>query len=597
MYPYPPSTPPPASPAEPSTPSRRVHPRTSLQSPYSQRFDRTVPKRNTCANEVLSPASTLEHYAIKQPASRRHSTSSLPDRDTIAWGYCQRRACSLKVDAKDANEAAIRLSEAEKLKTDVEGLVSRLEQLRIEDCALWEDVVCFVSFVLFGMLKVSSKMFCDYESEQTISDERVATSDIAACWGHLYTLSHEYSTGHSLGWPQAPPSTPSTPSLPLLDHVSNSASSSPAPATPLPLYSPGLWEGPEVCPRVAGGAEPAIFCEPIIVKENPAAMDASTDSDDELEAELMALLQATPSPSSMKLKGKGTKAPRAKPAKRRTSSGTPKKKTRTVSASAVFAALGLTNSSSFLIPRSESPSHAPANKPAPPPVPVESPNQASSSNPSPARRTSPSPPASPRIPPLTLSSSPATPITRRRRVRTSGAATWAGLDGIVQSTTKKPKSPADSTPYSKDRRSRRRKEQAEELVVIPGCILTSTACAKSVLASPSAKNKSKTRKPRKPRSQHAQTLASPSSSSSPSTTASKDTPVRANKASRHTDANKYFAAKSLQYCSLTSWDDQDFSSSFFTELNNEDMISYLRSAMADAVPELASMMGTQATQQ
>lgn len=143
MWPYVPTTPPPLPyvplPESSSTPSKRVHPRTSLQSPYSQRFQRPVSKRDPCDTESTAPASTLEHYAIRRTTSQGNLRQSLPDRDTVAWGYCRRRSASRT--CQDPAEAAIRLTRAQEFNIVIENLVHRLERLELKDTQR-EDLVC-----------------------------------------------------------------------------------------------------------------------------------------------------------------------------------------------------------------------------------------------------------------------------------------------------------------------------------------------------------------------------------------------------------------------------------------------------------------------
>lgn len=117
---------------------KRVHPRTSLQSPYSQRFERSTPKRNQCANEVSIPASTLEHYSIKR--THRYNECYLRNGDPIAWGYHQRRSSSRK--CADPAVSAIHRTCAEELIGIIESLIGRLERLDLDDHIDWEALVC-----------------------------------------------------------------------------------------------------------------------------------------------------------------------------------------------------------------------------------------------------------------------------------------------------------------------------------------------------------------------------------------------------------------------------------------------------------------------
>lgn len=171
MFPFIPITPPPPLhmelPAGHSTPTKRVHPRTSLQSPYSQRFERSVPTRTQCANETLSPASTIEHYAIKRTPSHRQRSCSLPDRDLVAWGYCQRRPASRA--SEDPAVAAIRRTYAEELNVVLETLIRRLEQLNIEDHAIWEDAVRSINLIFVHILRASRRLFVTASQHSPLS--------------------------------------------------------------------------------------------------------------------------------------------------------------------------------------------------------------------------------------------------------------------------------------------------------------------------------------------------------------------------------------------------------------------------------------------
>ncbi|KAI0683333.1 hypothetical protein BC835DRAFT_750543 [Cytidiella melzeri] len=414
-----------------TSPSKRVHPRTSLHSPYSAHLTRATLRQSCKYKHSLPPLSSYDG-----PISSVHQAPPCSPQRFPLPRYQKRPISQTR---EDPAVSAIRSTHAEETKGLITILTRRLEQLSIEDHAVWEDLIMHdVCQQDTGNVAVSSS----FTGECLPTTYTVAPPFPAAV--HPWTLPPTPSYAHTIQLS----STESSPSVWTPQQASRTPSS----------FSPTYTHRAAQCPA----PPPPPASDPVEASHALSEMGATfihsmyTDSDEDLEIHLeealergiLALLEGSPPPSSKELMGKVPRDRRTKSFSQRNRSPT-KPKVKPVSATQVIAWRA-----AIVASLSGESDVASLSCPAGPSAPVRS------------RAPSPSPGPD-------VSRVAAPPVVRRRRGRATEEMIWAGVDVAQLATDSKRERRTTNKPYAKDQRTQRGRKHDGEATAVPHCLTKS----------------------------------------------------------------------------------------------------------------------------